>query len=133
MVLSAESKFILIPYETWIKKNTIITEVELMDPTITKSLHWVAKRYLDTGYDWGAFWSEALRTKCKYLWNNCKVFLNKLVSSKKLICSESIIRFLQYAGYITARNLHPEFSSQKDIMREVLAGPKSEIKIIKQP
>ena len=134
MVLSSERKFVLIPWERWSKMNTIIAEVELKSHPVKSSLKWIIEKYLQTDYDIGAFGLEAIRLKFKRLWSYLKKLKRyKIASPSKLICSESIVRFMHNAGFETLKDVDPEFNNAELVMTKILKGPKKEINILKQP
>lgn len=116
LVMQAESwGFEVRPWKRWIKENKIVAEFLPIGPPLDKSLKWIAT-YLGARYDFKAaalvgFWRLFGR------W-----IKGKFSDPSRLMCSEGVIRFLQYGGYTSVRWLDPETTSPGLLLKILLSS-----------
>lgn len=129
MVLTADEEgFILVPWERWEAQNTIVYTFKLVGNSVQEAIGWLGRKYLGTKYDYGSFWANAVRHRLGVIWRVLGPYLtSKLVNPQKLICSESVIRFLNHAGYSITQGLHSELTDHEELLQVFLQTSSNEV------
>lgn len=129
MVLTAdEDGFVKVPWERWEKQNFVVHSFILMGNPVEESIAWLGREYLGTKYDYGSFWANAVRHKLGIVWKILGPYItSKLVNPQKLICSESVIRFLNHAKYSVTSNLNPELTDHEELLQVFLQSSTKEV------
>lgn len=117
VALTAEGNgFVAIPWSRFLKKNSLMAEFKPIGISLEESLQWLAKEYLDTGYDYWAAGMTGIKNRFKLVWKWLGCWLKKRSNPQKVMCSESIVRMLQYAGYAAVSSLKPETTDAQKTM-----------------
>jgi hypothetical protein len=132
IVVGAESRFVMIPWERFQKENQVMAEfsVRLDDKNLHEALKWLVREYLWSPYDYGAAASVALVERAKWLWKWVgRWFKSRFTSPRKLMCSEGMIRFLVKAGSSKFNSTDPEITNAEDLGEIYFRNP-TEFKLL---
>jgi hypothetical protein len=113
MVMQAERwGYEIRPWARWLTQNTWMAEFELSQEPATASLQFIAT-FLGSDYDF----KSAILLGLKRWFR--RWFKSPTQSPTKIMCSEGVIRFLQYSQYEFAAKLDPESTSPGELLSVV--------------
>jgi len=119
MVLQAEAwGFEVRPWERWCHENTLVGEFIPVGNDLTQAFVFISK-YLGTKYDYDSAAIVGFFDLLKK-WFKVKFTISPNENPSKLMCSEAVIRFLQYADYVVVRYLNPETTSPGGLYERIL-------------
>ena len=115
MVMQAEAwGFEVRPWKRWRRENKLVAEFRLIDLPSLRALQHIAA-LIGAEYDYAsAIWSGL----CAWFrrWSKSKFSLRPSRSPRKLMCSESVIRFLKEAGSGAVQELDEETTSPGELL-----------------
>lgn len=114
-VIQAESWGLeLRPRKRWEQENSLVAEYTPIGGDLTASLHWLID-CLGNKYDFGSlFWSGIANFFKRYAKSISKKFVWN--SPTRLMCSESVIRFLDKGSYASVKDFDPEITSPEQLL-----------------
>jgi hypothetical protein len=121
IALTAEAHgFVAVPMTRYLKSNRVLHEVRPVGKALDDSLRWLVANFLDAGYDYGTVGVAGIKLRLKLLWRICGVWLRKkFSSSKRVMCSEAMIRMLQHAEYPSVAQFDPETTDAQTFLEAV--------------
>jgi hypothetical protein len=110
MIMQAETwGYEVRPFNRWVKENTWVSEFKIPQINTVEALHYIAS-YLGSDYDYKACFYTMIRR-----WIS-KKRKNPLDSPNKLMCSESVVRFLDYAEILKEDEFFPDLTSPEMLL-----------------